>query len=192
MKSHPPKAPTSSQLRIIGGQWRGRKLSFPAVEGLRPTGDRIRETVFNWLQADLPQARCLDLFAGSGALGLEALSRGCQSCTLLELNKSAWRQLQINAQLLNAIDIDILNVDSLAWLGLAPDKPFDIIFVDPPFAADLWQTSIAALNERGFIASGGAIYIETPRDRDLEVPAHWQLAREKKSGDVCYRLYRLL
>ncbi|MDN3637912.1 16S rRNA (guanine(966)-N(2))-methyltransferase RsmD [Simiduia curdlanivorans] len=179
------------QLRLIGGQWRGRKLSFPTPDGLRPTGDRIRETLFNWLQADVVDARCLDLFAGSGALGLEALSRGAAHCTLLELNKQAWQQLRHNCDLLKAQGADVLNVDSLAWLAQT-DQQFDLIFLDPPFAQQLWQRAIELLNRSNCLSDQAIVYVESPKNLPLETPPHWHLSREKVAGEVCYRLYRLL
>ncbi|BFM13727.1 16S rRNA (guanine(966)-N(2))-methyltransferase [Simiduia litorea] len=179
------------QLRLIGGQWRGRKLSFPSPDGLRPTGDRIRETLFNWLQADVADARCLDMFAGSGALGLEALSRGAGSCTFLELNRQAYRQLQHNCSLLKAQSADILNVDSLAWLAQT-DQMFDLVFLDPPFAQHLWQQAIELLSRPGCLSTQALIYVESPKNLLLATPAHWSLSREKVAGEVCFRLYRLL
>ncbi|HSC67135.1 MAG TPA: 16S rRNA (guanine(966)-N(2))-methyltransferase RsmD [Cellvibrio sp.] len=179
-----------NQLRIIGGQWRGRKLGFPDVDGLRPTGDRIRETLFNWLAPEIHGAHCLDLFAGSGALGLEALSRGAASSLLLEKHPAAARQLISNLQLLQAADGRVEQVDSLDWLGRqTPSHRFDIVFIDPPFALDLWERIASALEAHAWLSDAAVIYLEAPRDALLQLPANWQLHRDKQAGQVSYRLY---
>ncbi len=148
----------NNQLRIIGGLWRGRKLSFPDVDGLRPTGDRIRETLFNWLAPDMQGAHCLDLFSGSGALGLEALSRGADSSLLLEKHPTAARQLKDNLQLLKADNGRVEQVDSLQWLNSAQvSHRFDIVFIDPPFALDLWDEVVAVLESRNWLADEAVI-----------------------------------
>jgi len=183
------KVETTQQLRIIGGQWRGRKISFPAVDGLRPTGDRMRETLFNWIAPDLPGATCVDLFAGSGALGLESLSRGASWVTLLEKSRQGAQQLRANLQLLGADNATVIETNSLQWLDQPTDSRFDVVFIDPPFAAELWQQAFALLIKHQWLNAGAAIYIEAPRHQVLEVPNDWQLHREKKAGDVCYRLY---
>ena len=182
-----------SSLRIIGGQWRGRQLPIATVEGLRPTGDRIRETLFNWLQGELLGACCLDVFAGSGALGFECLSRGAAAAYLLEAHPKAVGQLRENSRQLQANHAHIIEADALAWLAQAPlqVQSVNLAFIDPPFAKDLWQPTIKALEQSQLLAGDAAIYIETPKHYTLTTPAHWQLDREKYSGDVCYRLYRL-
>lgn len=177
-------------LRIIGGQWRGRKLSFPAIEGLRPTGDRVRETLFNWLAPILPGARCLDLYAGSGALGLEALSRGADFSVMLEKDSEAARQLRANLSLLNCDRGQVQTEDSLVWLSRGPEgAPFDVVFVDPPFERRLWQASINRLEQEGWLAQDAAVYLESDREMEPTVPEHWRLHRDKTSGKVRYRLY---
>lgn len=188
-----PKAPPgrnagSQVLRIIGGEWRGRKLAFPAIEGLRPTGDRLRETLFNWLQWQLPRARCLDLFAGSGALGLEALSRGAAQVQFVELDRTAARAISGHLQLLGSKGSKVFNGSASAFLQQAP-QPFDIVFVDPPFSGDLWQQTLAAL-QQGWLAPGALVYIESPKHTDMALPADWELLKEKRSGQVCMRLLR--
>lgn len=193
MKKRQKRAPDASgQLRIIGGQWRGRKLQFPAREGLRPTGDRIRETLFNWLQGELPDARCLDLFAGAGALGLEALSRGAAHCTLIEKDAPAAQQLRANIALLQAQNGAVEQADALAWLTQYRGPAFDLVFIDPPFAADLWQATFALLEQRALLSSSSWIYVESPAQLAPPAPANWQSHREKIAGEVCYRLYRRL
>jgi len=184
--SRKPAPQSLSQLRIIGGQWRGRKLQFAPVEGLRPTGDRLRETLFNWLQFRLPGARCLDLFAGSGALGLEALSRGASSVDFVELNSHAARTLKEQLRLLEAQGAQVHSCRAANFLA-SNDKQYDIIFVDPPFAEDLWQGSLSALE--GHLSEETLVYIETPRDTALSTPPNWQLIKEKRTGQVCMRLY---
>jgi len=179
----------SHPLRIIGGQWRGRKLTFPAVDGLRPTGDRIRETLFNWLAPFLPGAHCLDLFAGSGALGFEALSRGADEALLLERDPSAAAQLRENLKTLKTTAGEVIQADSIEWLNTAPATPFDVVFVDPPFQHNLWQVSIDRLAEGGWLTPDAAVYIESEPDIPIIVPEHWHLHRDKTSGQVRYRLY---
>ncbi|WP_237059647.1 16S rRNA (guanine(966)-N(2))-methyltransferase RsmD [Microbulbifer sediminum] len=184
------KAPQQplSQLRIIGGDWRGRRLQFAPVEGLRPTGDRLRETLFNWLQFRLPGARCLDLFAGSGALGLEALSRGAAVVDFVELNRRAADTLRAQLQLLDTDRGTVHHQGALDFL--AGDRgPYDIAFLDPPFAADLWQPSLAALRQR--LAPDARVYVETPRDTPLPLPECWRVEKEKRAGQVCMRLLTL-
>lgn len=181
-----------SQLRIIGGQWRGRKLSIAEVPGLRPTGDRIRETLFNWLMADIDGSRCLDCFAGSGALGFECLSRGAQSLTMLEVNPVAAKQLEAHRRLLKADDeAQIIQTDTVKWLRQAslPKHSFDIIFIDPPFAKQLWQPTIDALVEKQLLAKGARIYIESPKEKLIQTHIQWQLRKEKVSGAVRYQLF---
>ncbi len=182
------------QLRIIGGQWRGRKLSFPAVDGLRPTGDRVRETLFNWLQPIVQNARCLDMYAGSGALGLEALSRGAEHVQFIELERQAARQLEKHLDLLRAQPLaSVHNGKALDWLTRPHTNaaPFDLVFLDPPFQEELWSNSIAALESGHWLAENAYIYIETPAQYALSVPAHWTLHREKRTGNVRFALYSL-
>lgn len=187
--SQAAKAP--QPLRIIGGRWRGRKLNFPEVAGLRPTGDRIRETLFNWLAPSISGARCLDLFAGSGALSLEALSRGAEEAVMLENHPAAAAQLRQNLALLKSDKGKLITEDSLAWLSrAAPEsKGFDVVFVDPPFQQNLWQRALDALHQNHWLAPGAAIYIESGRDIPYQTPQSWNLHRDKQAGQVCYRLY---
>ncbi len=178
----------ANQVRIIGGTHRGRKLPVPDLPGLRPTGDRIRETLFNWLQTRLPGAACLDLFAGSGALGLEAASRGAGRVVLLERAKVAVRQLQANVEVLGEHLVQVLEVDAVSWLQ-KPGEPFDIVFLDPPFAEDLLGTCCELLQRNGWLKPGALVYIETEAGRGLPVlPEGWQVLRDKKAGQVAYYL----
>ncbi len=186
-KGSPKTTGDRNTLRIIGGRWRGRKLAFPSLNGLRPTGDRIRETLFNWLTADLPASRCLDLFAGSGALGLEALSRGADQVTLIEQNHAAANYLRQHLSTLDAETGKVVEADTLTWLQQQPEA-MDIVFIDPPFQADLWSGVFDAL-EAGWLKSGSAIYVESPRNYAINPPANWHLHREKHTGHVSFRLY---
>lgn len=195
--SRPSSRPTSarkstdggSQLRIIGGQYRGRKLRFPDVDGLRPTGDRIRETLFNWLAPEMAGARCLDLFAGSGALGLECLSRGAASVTMIEKDHQAFATLKQNIATLGATNADLRHADTLAVLARPPASPYHIVFIDPPFAGGLWQATVAALETNQWLTEDASIYVELPKTECFLAPAHWQLHRDKGAGAVSYRLY---
>ncbi len=187
-----PAPGAASTLRIIGGQWRGRKLSFPVIEGLRPTGDRVRETLFNWLAAKIPDSRCLDLFTGAGALGLEALSRGAAEVVMIDKHPVVARQLRSHLKTLNCERGRVVEADALTWLADAiplQNKPFDVIFIDPPFQMQLWQGTMAALENSGLMAAETAIYLETPRQAPLQVPAYWYLHREKQAGQISFRLY---
>ena len=179
------KATATGQLRIIGGQWRSRKLSFPAVDGLRPTGDRWRETLFNWLAPVIPGARCLDAFAGSGALGLEALSRGAAQCTFIEANPQAARALQSNMALLSAEGGKIIAQSAEAALTTISDR-FDIVFLDPPFAMNIDE-----LTEKidGICSDQALIYYEKSPKMPFSAPAHWQLEKHKQSGQIDACLY---
>lgn len=181
----------TNQLRIIGGQWRGRKLLFPDSEGLRPTSDRVRETLFNWLAPVIQESNCLDLFSGSGALGLEALSRGAAATTLIDTSPKVCAQLRGNLEQLDCSKAKVLTEDAIAWLskGVSDEKPFDLVFIDPPFNRDLVQTCCQLLEAQDFLEEGAYIYIETELGLQFEVPDNWQLHREKKAGQVAYYLY---
>lgn len=185
-----PKATQNNQLRIIAGLWRGRKLSFPDVDGLRPTGDRIRETLFNWLAPEIQGSRCLDLFAGSGALGIEALSRGAEVSVLVERDSKAAAQLKANLEILKAEQGRVVNADVLGLLQNGnTDAPYHIIFIDPPFQLNLWQSVIDALEAGNWLADNATIYIESGRDDEYQPPINWQLHRDKHAGAVSYRLF---
>ena len=187
------KTPAKGQqkLRIIGGQWRSRRLEFPVVPGLRPTGDRVRETVFNWLAPDIPGARCLDLFAGSGALSFEALSRGAASCTAIEQHPTAVKQLQDNKQLLQADNLNIVSADCQHYLQQnSPHCGYHIVFIDPPFEQSLQSAVCEAINNSTWLASGATIYCELPAGGNrFTAPANWTQRREKVAGEVKYCLY---
>ncbi|MBV7404722.1 16S rRNA (guanine(966)-N(2))-methyltransferase [Enterobacter sp. ENT03] len=179
----------SGQIRIIGGQWRGRKLPVPDSPGLRPTTDRVRETLFNWLAPSMVNARCLDCFAGSGALGLEALSRYAGASTLIEMERGVAQQLQQNLATLKAANANVVNTNTLTFLNQT-GTPHDIVFVDPPFRKGLLDETLRLLEVNGWLANDALIYVESEVENGLpQVPVHWDLHREKVAGQVAYRLY---
>lgn len=179
--------------RIIGGKWRGRIIKFDPAEGLRPTTDRIRETVFNWLQPYIYQCRCLDVFAGSGVLGFEALSRGARSTVFIEQNKKTVNRLKDNIRTLAAENVSVYHQDALSWLQSAAverdDEKFDLVFLDPPFNSDLLVNSCKLLNISGCLADDAIIYVEHNIDTAIEIPENWVVLKEKKAGQVVYRLF---
>lgn len=180
----------SNRLRIIAGRWRGRPLAFSDAEGLRPTGDRIRETLFNWLQAYVPGARCLDLFAGSGALGLEALSRGAETAVFVERARPAAEAIRANLAKFSATGGRVLQADALRFLQ-GPAERFDIVFIDPPFGSDIIGSCCELLEQRGWLAPGALIYIEQDRSRSApQLPDNWTLHRQAHAGQVAYYLAR--
>lgn len=179
----------TGQIRIIGGQWRGRKLLVPNSPGLRPTTNRMRETLSNWLAPVLHGANCLDCFAGSGALGLEALSRAAASVTLLEQDRTVSTQLAKNLQLLSAQQARVVTIDSLRWLAQPGDK-FNVVFIDPPFRQGMIDDTVSLLERYHRLNDEAWIYIESETKGPIPtVPAHWQLHREKVAWRVAYRLY---
>jgi 16S rRNA (guanine966-N2)-methyltransferase len=178
------------RIRIIGGQWRGRKLPVLTQEGLRPTPDRVRETLFNWLAPVIDGARCLDLFAGTGALCLEALSRGAAEVVMVERAAHVAEQLRQNLATLKAHGAAVVETDAAAYLQ-RPVEPFDIVFLDPPFAAGLIAPCALALEARGWLVPRGLVYIEAPAAlQPLPVPATWEFAKSKRAGQVGYHLLR--
>lgn len=179
----------AGQIRIIGGQWRGRKLPVPDSPGLRPTTDRVRETLFNWLAPSMVDAQCLDCFAGSGALGLEALSRYAANATLLEMERSVAQQLQQNLATLKATNANVVNTNTLSYLA-KPGTPHNVVFVDPPFRKGLLEETLDLLEKNGWLADDALIYVESEVENGLPpVPVHWDLHREQVAGQVAYRLY---
>jgi 16S rRNA (guanine966-N2)-methyltransferase len=185
-----PQSTGTGQIRIIGGQWRGRKLPVPDSPGLRPTTDRVRETLFNWLAPSMVDATVLDCFAGSGALGLEALSRYATSATLLEMDRNVSQQLQKNLVTLKATNAKVVNTNTLNFLA-QPGEPHSIVFVDPPFRKGLLDETLALLESNGWLAGEALIYVESEVENGMPaVPASWSLHREKVAGQVAYRLFR--
>lgn len=182
--------PQQSHLRIIAGRWRGRKLAFAAVDDLRPTPDRVRETIFNWLQFDIAQSRCLDLFAGSGALGFEAASRGAEQVTLVEKNKQAIQHLNDNCQLLSADNCEVVFSSAEQFID-SHKQAYDIIFLDPPYQAQLWTAIAEQLMVQQLVAPMAYIYVECPVNKVLpRLPEEWQLKKDKKAGAIRYCLFQ--
>lgn len=164
-------------------------MSFPDVEGLRPTGDRVRETVFNWLQPVLGGSRCLDAFAGSGALGFEAASRGAREVVMIEADRQAFSALKQNKTLLSAEQCTLFEGRIESFLH-NQQTPFDVVFLDPPYQADLWSVTAERLTEGGLLNEGARIYVEYPRRQaQPDLPSSWQCLKEKQAGDVKYALF---
>jgi 16S rRNA (guanine966-N2)-methyltransferase len=178
----------SGKLRIVAGTLRGSRLAVPDVPGLRPTPDRVRETLFNWLAPVIDGARCLDLYTGTGALGIEALSRGAGECVFVERDRTLARLLRENLLRLKLENFRVIEGDALAMLTGAA-QPFDVVFLDPPFTENLWEESARRL-ERGWLGDGSWIYVESPAGSGLELPPNWQLHREGHAGAVRFALYR--
>jgi len=176
-------------VRIIGGRWRGTRLPVPDAPGLRPTPDRVRETLFNWLQPMLPGARVLDLFAGSGALGLEAVSRGAREAVLVERDPRLGEALHDVVHRLRAGDqAHVLRADAMALLRAPLHGRFDLVFLDPPFAADLWSAALELLPP--WLADGAWLYLESPAQPLPAMPTGWRLHRDGRTRDVHFALYR--
>jgi 16S rRNA (guanine966-N2)-methyltransferase len=181
-------AARSRVLRIIGGTWRGRKLRFPPQAEIRPTPDRVRETLFNWLATRVPGACCLDLFAGSGALGLEALSRGASQVTFVERDAAAVRELRARLVEWGAAGASVEQGDAVRFLQ-GPAQLFDIVFLDPPFASYLLAQTGRLLEERSWLAAGALIYVETDAHNGLPaLPGNWKVTKAKQAGAVGYHL----
>jgi 16S rRNA (guanine966-N2)-methyltransferase len=194
-KSHSTHAKAKGgHIRIISGQWRGRKLPVLDAEGLRPTTDRNKETLFNWLMPYLNDAKCLDVFAGSGGLGLEALSRYALSCDFIELDKSASTQLKKNLALLSASSTQNANVhqgDALAILPTFSGKSFDIMFVDPPFNKGLVEPTLSAIASNNLLSNDGVLYVEHESTlAPITLPNHWQIIKQKRTSALCYYLIK--
>jgi len=178
----------SGRLRIVAGKWRSRLLPIADEPGLRPTSERIRETLFNWLASTIEGSRCLDLFAGSGALGLEALSRGAGEVVFVENSARVAAVLKESVKMLEASSARIHKADAISYLKSEPE-PFDIVFLDPPFAADLLEDLCRLLSEGNWLAEGARVYLEQDRERPLpELPDGWTILNQKTAGQVRYAL----
>jgi 16S rRNA (guanine966-N2)-methyltransferase len=178
-------------VRIIGGRWRGRRLPVADLPGLRPSGDRSRETLFNWLHTHIRGARCVDLFAGTGVLGLEAASRGAARVVLVEQAARAVRSIEESVIALNdAAEISVVRGDALRWLESCEAASIDVAFVDPPFDSGLAVRALERLAGLGCMAPGGLVYLETPRDAPAEISPDWRVVREKRMGEVRMRLLK--
>lgn len=182
-----------SQLRIIGGHWRGRKLAFTPADGLRPTTDRVRETLFNWLAPSIQDANCLDLFAGSGALGLEALSRGAANCDFVDSSGAAIQQIRTHLETLGATASGSCYTQKAQDFLQSCNRCYDIVFIDPPFGHALAEPTSALLDQQRLLASDGLVYLETETSTaPPHTPPGWILHHDKIAGAVAYRLYRLI
>jgi 16S rRNA (guanine966-N2)-methyltransferase len=179
-------------IRIIGGSWRGRRVNFPDAPGLRPTPDRVRETLFNWLQQSIVGTRCLDLFAGSGALGLEALSRGAREVVFVEQAQVAARALQAELDRLGGTPkARVMELGAARFLR-TPGEPFDMVFIDPPFGLGALAEYVPLLDAGKWVKAGGLVYLESEREAGVPVlPAHWELLKAKSAGEVGYHLARV-
>ena len=176
---------TKNKVRIIGGAWRSRGITFPTLTDLRPTPDRVRETLFNWLGQDLTGKTCLDLFAGSGALGFEAASRGARRVVMIERDPAAWRALQSNAAMLGASTVELKRADALEFLR-ADKVCYDVVFLDPPFRTDYLAHVLPALGPR--LAADARVHIEAPAAPAL--PPGWEVWRSGRAGAVTHQLLK--
>lgn len=191
-KSHEKsKKPIKSGfIRLISGKWRGKKLPVIDKEGLRPTTDRNKETLFNWLMHDIRDANCLDCFSGSGSLAFEALSRFAQHATLLERDAQAASQLQANLHTLQVTNANVITTDCLQFLAQEAQQTFNIVFIDPPFMQNLVQPCCELLEKKGHLSENALIYIETEANlTNCSLPKNWQLIKEKSTGQVSFQLY---
>lgn len=178
-------------VRIIGGTWRGRKLPVADAPGLRPSGDRVRETLFNWLQTVVPGSRCADPFAGTGALGFEAASRGASRVTLVERSQPLAAALHELAHMLGAKEVSVIEGDGVEWLADQGPASLDLVFIDPPFDSDLAERALEAIATAECLAPGGLVYLESPRDAGPSPPGGYLQVREKCVGEVRMQLLEL-
>lgn len=177
------------RIRIIGGSLRNSRLDVPDLPGLRPTPERVRETLFNWLAPTMAGVQSLDLCAGTGALGIEALSRGAAGVQFVERDASAARALRENLARLKALGGDVAVTDAASYLQ-GPSRPFGLVFLDPPFALELWAPLAMRLEQGGWLTPAAQVYVESPRDTVPALPSNWQAWREGAAGDVRFALYR--
>ncbi len=184
-KTKPNQVRALNQVRISAGAWRSRLLKFPDVDGLRPTPDRVRQTVFNWLGQDLTGKTCLDLFAGTGAMGFEALSRNAKNVVMIENSNLAYQSLVQNQTLLKADNCQTLNQDALVFLSQNTQK-FDIIFCDPPYNKNWLDKLLPILNQH--VTENGVVYVEA--EREIENSAQWTILKKNKAGNVYYHLLK--
>jgi len=179
----------NNKIRIIGGEWRSRQLKFIDSVGLRPTPSRVRETLFNWLQHDISRSRCLDLYAGSGALGFEAASRGAKYVVQVENNPQACQSLKENAIALAAIQLHLVQMDVLRFLKGGAER-YDVVFIDPPFGMNLIAQTCRMLEDNHWLSDQAKIYIEAESMLKLDnIPENWEMLRSKIAGEVGYHLF---
>ena len=181
------------KVRITSGEWKNRNLEVPDIDGLRPTSERVRETLFNWLMPSIHKSVCLDLFAGSGSLGFEALSRGAKHCTFVEKSKLAFSQIKTTRTSLNALNSEVHNCDAIDFLSSVHNHNFNLVFLDPPFSDDYLISSIESIHEYQLVSRGGYIYIEFNKNNDLsDLPDNWSVIRKKIYGNVCFILIEVV
>lgn len=190
MNKHRDATPPG-RIHIIGGSLRGSRLSVPALPGLRPTSQRLRQTLFDWLAPVIVGANALDAFAGSGALGIEALSRGARGVTFIERDPAQARAIEADLARLHQVDAAVRRGDALRILGEPATAKFDIAFLDPPFDAGLWSRTLALLDAGGWLAPRAWVYVEAGTDAAWEAPAHWRLHRQREAGAVRGTLYQV-
>lgn len=189
-KPIPSRTTQPGFVRIISGKWRGKRLPVADALGLRPTTDRVKETLFNWLMHDTAQSTVLDCFAGSGSLGLEALSRYATFVTLVEKAPHLAKQLQQHLASLNATNAEVLNRDCLMLLNAPATRQYNLVLIDPPFRQNLALPCCQALEQQGWLSENALIYLETEKELPLAgVPANWQLLKENIAGQLAYRLW---
>jgi 16S rRNA (guanine966-N2)-methyltransferase len=192
LKTDLPGSAGRNSVRIIAGEWRGRRVNFPDLPGLRPTPDRVRETLFNWLQHSIVGAFCLDLFAGSGALGLEALSRGAREVVFVDSAQAAARALQEQlVRFSGQRKARVMEMGAGRYLRTVPNA-FDIVFLDPPFGQDALAEYVPLLDAGGWVKQGGLVYMENEKKAGVPgVPSHWEVLKSKSAGEVGYHLVRV-
>lgn len=184
------KRAPEGRFRIIGGEWRSRRIAVPEAPGVRPTPDRVRETLFNWLAPVIAGARCLDLYAGSGALGLEALSRGAAQVVFVDRSPAVLRHLAATLATLRCERGETLCIDAMSYIA-GPARPFDVVFLDPPYREGLLAPALGRLIESGWLAPGASIYLEHEASAaPPPLPAGWRLFRSAAAGQVRYHLAR--
>ena len=190
-KRLPAVAGAPGEVRVISGKWRGRKLAVLDAQGLRPTTDRVKETLFNWLMHDIRGATVLDCFAGSGSLAIEALSRHAGNATLIERDATLARHLQQNLQKLQCDNARVVQQDCLSWLASQPAQLFSLVFIDPPFRQNLAISCCKLLEQQHWLTQEALIYLETEKELPLtDLPANWRLLKENIAGQLAYRLYQ--
>ena len=193
MVSRKNNSKNRGKVRITSGEWKNRNLEVPDIDGLRPTSERVRETLFNWLMPSIHKSVCLDLFAGSGSLGFEALSRGAKHCTFVEKSKLAFSQIKTTRTSLNAVNSEVHNCDAIDFLSSVHNHNFNLVFLDPPFSDDYLISSIESIHEYQLVSSGGYIYIEFNKNNDLsDLPDNWSVIRKKIYGNVCFILIEVV
>ncbi|MDX2428522.1 MAG: 16S rRNA (guanine(966)-N(2))-methyltransferase RsmD [Xanthomonadales bacterium] len=184
------KSGKNNGVRIIGGDWRGRRLPVADVPGLRPSGDRCRETLFNWLQPWILDADCVDLFAGTGALGFEAASRGAASVLMIEKHPRAQEVLGQSIEQLQAVQVNLHRGGAMSMIEEFKPDSFDIVFVDPPFDSNLTALVLERLDKTGCVRRGGFVYVESPAQHAISPPEDWRVWRDQQLGDVRMQLFR--